>query len=157
MCVFRLLLKWQNLILYVITVSSQRVYLIQCLLNMLIFVCELLLECIHIYSSKLVPHGFNAFNFIYLVLYLVSWEGWSSLCFSFTFKIIVFNRLCPNLYLLISEMIKYQCSTAYYIRLTTIPAGSLATHLTYLEKSGFTSIYTSLWKVPQRKYVKIFF
>lgn len=119
--------------------------------------CELLLECIHIYSSKLVPHGFNAFNFIYLVLYLVSWEGWSSLCFSFTFKIIVFNRLCPNLYLLISEMIKYQCSTAYYIRLTTIPAGSLATHLTYLEKSGFTSIYTSLWKAPQRKYVKIFF
>lgn len=54
-------------------------------------------------------------------------------------------------------MIKYQCSTAYYIRLTTIPAGSLATHLTYLEKSGFTYIYTSLWKVPQRKYVKIFF
>ena len=54
-------------------------------------------------------------------------------------------------------MIKCQCSTAYYIRLETVPAGSLATHLTYLEKSGFTSVYASLWKVPQRKYVKIFF
>lgn len=43
-------------------------------------------------------------------------------------------------------MIKYQCSIAYYIRLETIPTGSLAAHLTYLEKSGFTSVYPALWK-----------
>lgn len=43
-------------------------------------------------------------------------------------------------------MIKYLCSIAYYIRLETIPTGSLAAHLTYLEKSGFTSVYPALWK-----------
>lgn len=54
-------------------------------------------------------------------------------------------------------MIKYQCSIAYYIRLETIPTGSLAVHLTYLEKSGFTSVYSALWKYFKGNKLKFFY